>query len=192
MANSTRETTETTEADRRALFSVADCLIARAGRTTLVMALRGSRAQKVMRHGLDRTAGYGYFSGRPESEVLARVDALIAEGSLRLEYHDGYPLIVYTARGLQEAMRYAAEDWLAALASQVDPVRQGRTPEFPPVLRDIQGRNQNTVLLLAELVSQTADARWLPLLRAWAAGETRRVRGKLHPIIAKLEQPATS
>ena len=96
-------------------------------------------------------------------------------------------LIVYSDRGLQLAMRYAAEEWLDALREQVPTVGEGAAPELPPVLADIQGRNQNTVLLLADLVGNEADSAWLQMLRVWAARETRRVRSRLHPIIAALE-----
>ena len=188
MQSQTGEFPELLEADRRAILGVADSLIAKAGRTTLAMALRGSRAQRVLQHGVESARGYGHFAGVPQDVVLARIDALIADDILRLEYHDGFPLIVYSDRGLQLAMRYAAEEWLAALRAQVPTVREGAALQFPPVLADIQGRNQNTALLLADMVGNEADSNWLPLLRVWAARETRRVRGRLHPIITALEK----
>lgn len=177
-----------TDADRRAILSVADCLIATAGRTTLAMALRGSRAKRVLQHGVERARGYGYYAGKPMEDVLARIDALIAQRVLRLEYRDGFPLIVYTDSGLQFAMRYAAEAWLAELRTRVQPVAAGAALELPPALSAIQQRNQNTVLLLTDLVAAEADASWLPLLQAWQAVETRRVRGRLDPIIAALKR----
>lgn len=177
-----------TDDDRRAILSVCDNLIAIAGRTTLAMALRGSRAKRVLQYHVDQARGYGFYAGVPEAEVLARIDALIAEGVLCLEYRDGFPLLGYTERGLELAMRYAAEEWLAALRSRVQPVADGAALELPPVMAAIQNRNQNTVLLLVDLVAREADTSWLPLLRAWAAIETRRVRGRLAPIVAALEQ----
>jgi hypothetical protein len=175
------------EGELRAILSVCDSLVARAGRTTLALALRGSRSKRVLQHEVESAHGYGFFAGVPEAEVLARIDALIADGVLCIEYHDGFPLLGYTDRGLQLAMRFAAEKWLVVLRTQVPAVAAGAVLALPPVLAAIQQRNQATVLLLAERIAHEADATWLPLLRAWSEGETRRVRGKLAPIIAALE-----
>ena len=176
--------------DLCAVLSVADHLVGRAGRTTLALALRGSRAARVLRHGVADAPGYGHFAGTPPDAVLAHIDALIAGGVLRLAFHDGVPLLAYTETGLQLAMRHAAAEWLAALQSRVPAVAAGAALELPPALATIQERNQNTVLLLTDLVGRIADAAWLSLLRAWSARETRRVRGRLAPIIAALERTA--
>ncbi len=190
MPSQTGKSYQLPEADLRAILGVADSLIGRVGRTTLALALRGSRAKRVLQHGVEQARGYGYFAGVSQEEVLARIDALIADDILRLEDHDGFPLLAYSEYGLQLAMRFAAEEWLSALRTQVQSVRQGAAFEPPPVLVDLQGRNQNTVLLLADLVGAEADADWLPLLRVWAARETRRVRARLHQIIAAIEARA--
>jgi len=190
MPSQTGKSYELPEADLRAVLGVADSLIAKAGRTTLALALRGSRAKRVLQHGVEQARGYGHFAGVSQDDVLARIDALIADDILRLEYRDGFPLLTYSDRGLQLAMRYAAEEWLGALRTQVQTVRAGAALELPPVLVDIQQRNQNTVLLLADLVGNEADSDWLPLLRVWAARETRRVRARLHLIITALEAMA--
>jgi hypothetical protein len=38
------------------------------------------------------------------------------------------------------------------------------------------------------LGEREADAGWLPLLRAWCAAETKRLRGRLRPVIERLER----
>lgn len=177
--------------DRRAILGVCDCLIGRAGRTTLALALRGSRAKRVLQYQADRTCGYGFYAGRPEEAVLARIDALIDDGTLRIEYHDGFPLLGYTNRGLEFAMRYMAEEWLAELRCRVQPIAEGAALKLPFLLSTMPDRNHETVLRLTDLAGREANAAWLPLLRAWRAVETRRVRARLEPIIAKLERHAT-
>ena len=179
---------EVTEGDRRAILGVADCLIGQAGRTTLMMALRGSRAQRVRKFGADQARGHGWFSGVPENEVLARIDALIAERILSIENREGYPLLGYTRTGLELAERYAAEEWLALLRERAQPVAKGETLELPFLMSAMPNRNHDTVFLLIELVAHEANAAWLPLLRAWSALETRRVRARLQPVIDVLER----
>jgi hypothetical protein len=174
------------EGEQRAILSVADALIGRAGRTSLVMALRGSRAKRVLQFEVERTKGYGYFAGMPEADVMARVDALISMRILALERNDGLPLLIYTQEGLELAERYSAEEWLEDVRQQVRVVRDGDALELPFLMSKMPQRNLSTIGKLIDLVEREADATWLPFLRAWSAAETKRIRGRLHPIITSL------
>ena len=53
------------------------------GRTRAVEILRGGRSKVIVQHAYDRLAGYGTFAHLHSSEVLGRVDELIAAGTLR-------------------------------------------------------------------------------------------------------------
>ena len=177
-----------TDADRRAIIGVCDQLAGVAGRTALMMALRGSRAQRVLRFKVEQARGYGHYAGVPEAEVMARIDALIAEELLCIRYHEGFPLLGYTEQGLTRAIRYAAEEWLDLLRARVQPVGAGATLELPFLMTTMPQRNYDTLLQLVKLVGQVADKAWLPLLRAWQAAETKRLRAQIAPIIAALEK----
>ena len=71
----------------------------------MVLALRGSRSQKVPRLELMEASGYGYFAGHRAEEVEARGDTLIMGGSLRFDFEQGLPLLVWTDNGLAAAKR---------------------------------------------------------------------------------------
>ncbi|WP_158277482.1 RQC domain-containing protein [Opitutus sp. ER46] len=178
---------EISDREQRAILSVVDVLVGRAGRTTLVMALRGSRAKRALQFGVEQTTGYGFFAGHPEAEVLARVDDLIATGILALERSsDGFPLLCYTRRGLERAERYVAEEWLAIVRRQVAAVATGARLDLPFVHSAMPQRNLDTVRQLIDLVAQEATDSWRPLLEAWAAADTKRVRGWIQQVIAGL------
>lgn len=81
-------------------------------------------------------------------------------------------------------MGYAADLWLEEVCAQVEALR------LSFLYAENQQRNQNTVLLLVEAVGRVADATWLPMLRAWSAVETARVRGRLGAAIEGLESGA--
>ena len=174
--------------ERRAILSVADVLVGRAGRTSLVMALRGSRAKRVLQYKVENTGGYGYFAGVAEADVLAKVDELIFGGVLRIDRSGDFPLLAYTEKGLEFAERYVAEEWLSDLRRQVESVAAGSSPELPFLMAKMPDRNLATVGKLIEQMEREVDARWLPLLRQWAASETKRIRGRLNPIISSLEK----
>jgi len=177
-----------TDADRRAIIGVCDQLLGVAGRTTLMMALRGSRAQRILRFKVEQARGYGHYAGVPEAEIMARIDALITEKLLCIRYHDGFPLLGYTEQGLTRAVRYTAEEWLDIVRARVQSFATGAALELPFLQSNLPQRNHDTLLLLVKLVSQVADKTWLPLLRAWQAAETKRLRAALAPIIASLEK----
>jgi superfamily II DNA helicase RecQ len=172
--------------ERGAVLNVCDAAVAaRAGRTSAMMALRGSRAEKVRRLGLTECRGHGYLAGMSEEEVLARIDTLIHEGILRVEWREGLPLLGYSEEGLALAEAAGADEWTGELQ---EAVRRGVSdPAEFWFLRDRETRNHHTALLLTEKVAQVAAPDWLPLLRRWREGETRRMRGRLNPIIERLE-----
>ena len=180
---------ELSVAEERAIFAVLDRAIGRAGRTSVMMALRGSRAEKMKRLNMASGPGPGYFAGVTEAEVMAKIATCFHRGWLRFERtrEKGLPLIVYTEAGLAKAMGYAADLWLEELRAQVAAVAGGADLRLSFLYGENQQRNQRTVLLLVEEVERVADAAWLPLLRAWSAAETRRVRGRLGAVIEGLE-----
>lgn len=174
-------------AEERAIFAMLDAAVATAGRTAVMMALRGSRAEKVRRLGVVDRSGHGYFAGVAEAEVMAKIDTCFHRGWMRLERsREGLPLIVYTEAGLAKAMGYVVDGWLEELRGQVAAVAGGAELRLSFLMSVSPQRNQHTVLLLVEEVARVADAAWLPLLRAWSAAETRRVRGRLGTVIEGL------
>ncbi len=177
-----------TDSERRAMLSVVDCLVGRAGRTTLVMALRGSKARRVLQFGAEQARGYGRFAGVPAEDVLARVDALIEERIIALESVDGFPLLTYTAHGLALAERNAAENWLKLVRQHVRAVRAGGQLDLPFVHARMPNRNLRTLKLVIDDIAREANTDWLEFLEAWSAVETKRVRGWLHRIIEQVRR----
>jgi hypothetical protein len=90
--------------EERAIFAVFDAAIALAGRTSVMMALRGSRAEKVRRLGMVDRPGHGFYAGRSEEEVMAKIDTCFHRRWVCFERtREGLPLIVYTEEGLEKA-----------------------------------------------------------------------------------------
>jgi ATP-dependent DNA helicase RecQ len=63
------------------------------GRTRAVEILRGGRSKVVEKYAYDGLPGYGAFAHMTSAEVLARVDALLADGRLR-STGGAYPKVV--------------------------------------------------------------------------------------------------
>lgn len=74
----------------------ADDLIMSGGRGLLGKILKGSRAQDVLRLGLDSSPVYGYYRSLTLAEISNRVDWVILQGYLDIEYDYRLPMLVYT------------------------------------------------------------------------------------------------
>jgi hypothetical protein len=174
--------------EERAIFSVLDVAVYSAGRTSVMMALRGSKAQKVERLGLVDVPGHGFFAGWSEEDVMAKIDTCFHRGWLRFDRtREGLPLIGYTDEGLVKAKGYAMELWLKELRGQVAAVAAGKALKLSFSIKESPQRNHDTVFLLIERLAAEADAAWLPMLRAWAEVETKRVRARLREVIGRVE-----
>jgi hypothetical protein len=159
-------------------------MVYEAGRSTLVLALRGSRNKKLEKFQAETLPGFGCYRGVPEADVLARIDQLIHEELLRIESRDGFPLLGFTPRGLELAEGWAAEKWLGQLREHVgDP-----EPFHPPFAYDrLASRNQKTLHRLLDALEREADPSWLPLLKNWCGIEVKKVRARLLPVIERLK-----
>lgn len=174
-----------TDGERRLILETASAMVYEAGRSTLVLALRGSRNKKLEKFQAESLPGFGCYRGMPEADVLARIDQLIHEGLLRIEpSRDGFPLLGFTPRGLELAEEWTAENWLNLLREHVaDP-----EPFHPPFAFDrLPERNPRTLHRLLDALESEAGPSWLPLLGNWCGIEVKKVRARLLPLIDRLE-----
>jgi hypothetical protein len=167
------------DAELRAILRGADPLIMRGGRTLLCKVLKGSRDRKVLELGLDRLPVYGCYRGMPDDDVLARIDWVIARGYLDIEYDYRLPLLVYTPAGWEiEKETYARE-----LVAGFDALLAAGPPFDLAYLKD---RNRGLILRVLELVEESADTRYVPLLEAWAVIDYRKVRERIRRVVRHL------
>ncbi|HET7230546.1 MAG TPA: RQC-minor-1 family DNA-binding protein [Longimicrobium sp.] len=168
--------------DLKAILRAADPLIARGGRTLLAAVLRGSRRKEVLEHGLDRVPVHGYFRGIPEAEVLKRIDRAIVDGYLDIHYDYRLPLLVYTPKGWEiEKETYARELFDGF---------EARLRAGPPYgMETLKDRDRGMILRVLELVEESGDALYIPLLEEWAACDYRKVRERIGQVIRRLSRP---
>jgi hypothetical protein len=171
--------------DLRAILRAADELINRGGRTLLAAVLRGSRRREVLEHGLDRCPVHGWFRGLPEDEVMARIDRAIVDGYLDVHYDYRLPLLVFTPAGWEiERETYARELFDGFEA------RLRRGPPYG--MEELKDRNRGMILRLLDLVEDSEDPRYIPLLEAWAEVDYRKVRERIRQVIRRLSGAASA
>ena len=65
----------------------------------LAKILKGSRDKDVLHRGHDKCPVYGFFENISIEEITAKIDWIILNGFLRIEYDYRLPLLVYTPEG---------------------------------------------------------------------------------------------
>jgi superfamily II DNA helicase RecQ len=164
-----RDVTELPEDEIRIILRGADDIIGSGGRGLLAKILKGSRQKAVLEHELDRSPVYGALSELSLEQVSARIDWLIIEGYLRIEYDYRLPVLVYTKRGWEiERETYAKEllGRLDRLVAEGDAVGD---------LNWLTEKNPEVLQLILEKIADTRDPKYLPVLKRWQNKATRRI-----------------
>lgn len=163
-----------------AILRGADMMIARGGRTQLAKLLKGSREASLIEHGLDRCPSYGFFRELTIDEVLRRVDWVIEQGYLGIEYDYRLPVLVFTERGWEIEVDTMSQELLRGF--------EARLNARPPYdFSDLKDRNRQMIMLLLDRIEASGRRDFIPLLRAWSKIDYAKVRARIARVIRSLE-----
>lgn len=167
-----------------AILRGADDLIMSGGRTLLTKILKGANAKDVLALGLERSPVYGYYKDLSPDEIRGRIDWVIAQGYLTIEYDGRLPLLVYTAKGWAiEKQTYANE-----LLHGFDQMLATGQTSFD--MRHLKDRDRGLILLVLDKVEVTGNPKYIPLLEAWALIDYKQVRQRIRQVLTRLGQRA--
>ncbi len=167
------------ECEIAAILRGADDLIMQGGRAMLTKVLKGSRNKKVLALGLDQSPVYGYYSSLSQDEVLARIDWVISSGYLGIEHEGRLPVLVYTEDGWAiERETYAHE-----LLRGFDRLLAQGPPYDMGYLKD---RNRGLIWRFLDLIEESGNPGYIPLLEAWAEVDYQKVRKRINAVIRSL------
>ncbi len=165
-----------------AILRGADTLIMSGGRSMLVKILKGSRDKKLLDLHLDESPVYGYYNHLTMDEISARVDWVILNGYMRIEYEYRLPLLCYTAKGWEiERETFARE-----LLHGFDEMLAADQRVFD--MTYLKDRSRDMIMLLLEMVEKTEDPKYIPLLAAWAQVDYKKVRKRIRQVVDRLRQ----
>ena len=167
------------EEEIKAILRAADELIATGGRSMLAKILKGSKDKKVLEHELDQCPVYGYYREQTLQEITHKVDWMILNGYLEIEYQDRLPMLVFSPLGWEIERETYAEELLQKLAALSD----GTDYNF---VQDLKDRNRGMILLLIKKIKQTRNPKFIPLLQAWKEIEYKKVQAEIQKTIDSL------
>ncbi|MCD6355484.1 MAG: hypothetical protein J7L95_08040 [Prolixibacteraceae bacterium] len=163
----------------KAILRAADELIAAGGRSLLSKILKGSKDKKVMKHNLDSCPVYGFYKSLPLPEITKRVDWMIDNGYLGIDYAGKLPVIVFSKTGWEIERETYAEELFQKMQHLLD------TGDYSFV-SELKDRNRGMILLLIEKIQNTDNPKFIPLLKAWQAVDYKKVQAALQRTIHSL------
>jgi len=158
----------------------ADELIMRGGRSLLAKVLKGSREKKLIELSLDQSLAYGALCTLSLKEILARIDWLIINNYLAIEYDYRLPLLVYTPRGWEiERDTYAAE-----LQTKLDRLIASANPDLD--LTWLNDSNHKVLIRLLDRIEASGKLNYIPALESWSRSVGKKFRRKILDVIERI------
>ncbi|MGM0367101.1 MAG: RQC-minor-1 family DNA-binding protein [Actinomycetota bacterium] len=165
----------------RIILRAADEIIMEGGRNLLAKLLKGSKEKVILQRGLENTKNYGYFKNLSVFEIISKIDWLIINRYLKIEYDYRLPLIVFAPEGWEiEKDTYTdeiIEEFDKLIESGVDYYNMSFLKDAP---RDM-------VFLLLEKIRGKKDPKYIPILKQWKKIDYKKVRARINSVIKSIK-----
>jgi hypothetical protein len=158
----------------------ADELIGSGGRTLLAKILKGSKEKRLLELELDKSPAYGALREISLDQVMARIDWLIINRYLRIEYDYRLPVLVYTPLGWEIEKETFAAEKLAMLDRQLEEEDTDKTYEW---LNDM---NPKVIHRILDVIADSGDGKYIHALEQWRGSASQKVRRRIHGILKDL------
>jgi len=167
------------------ILRAADDLIMSGGRNLLSKLLKGSKEKKIIELGLDKNPSYGKLANIPLEDVLAKVDWVIKNNYLAIEYDYRLPLLVYTEKGWEIEKDIYSTELLNGIDRMID---SGANYFNMNYLKD---KNRSMIFMLLDKIKATNDKKYIPILESWKDIAYKKVRQRINFVITSIANKAT-
>lgn len=149
----------------------ADEIIATGGRSILAKILKGSKDKKIFEHKLNECPSYGFYGNLTIEEITYRIDWMIKNWYMEIDYSVRLLMIVYTDKGWEIERETYANELLAGFFNALD-------TKNACMIFELKGKNRGLILLLIEKIRLSNDVRLIPLLEIWRDIEFKKCKRK--------------
>ena len=164
----------------KAILRGADGIIMQGGRTLLAKILKGSREKKILDRKLDQNPYYGFYKYLPVDQIVARIDWVILEGYLRLEYDYRLPLLIYTKLGWDIEKDTYSDEMLLDFDKMISSGAQLFNMRF------LKDRDRELIMMLLDKIQNSNAQKYIPVLEAWEKIDYKKVRKRIRSVIDHL------
>jgi hypothetical protein len=163
-----------------AILRGTDPLIMSGGRNLLSKLLKGSKEKKIIELGLDKIPSYGYYSDVSIEDVLAKIDWVIKNKYLAIEYDYRLPLLVFTEKGWEiEKDIYSTE-----LLIEFDKLIDNGVDIFD--MNYLKDRDRGIIFMLLDKIKATNNKKYIPILEAWKEIDYNKVKQRINEVIKRI------
>lgn len=163
----------------KAVLRGADEIIATGGRGILAKILKGSKDKKILEHKLNECPSYGFYNNLTIDEITHRIDWMIKNHYMEIDYNGRLPMIVFTDKGWEIERETYANELLNGLYKALD-------TKDTDMFYALKGKNRSLLLLLLEKIQLTGDGTLIPLLEIWKSIEFKKVQKEIQRVINQL------
>jgi len=160
----------------------ANSIVGEGGRNLLAKILKGSREKRVLELHLDKVPVYGCFKDLTINQITEKIDWVILNGYLRIEYDYRLPLLYHTAKGWE----IAKEIRINEIIGQFDEMLESGADYYN--MRFLKDRNREMIFELLEKIKESKKREYIPLLEAWEKIDYKKVRNRIRSVIEELNK----
>lgn len=162
------------------ILRAADEIIYSAGRAMLAKILKGSKDKRLLELKLDICPSYGYFQSLTIREITKKVDWMLINGYLDIEYNGRLPMIVFTEKGWTIYKRIYVNELYNQLLEEMH-VSQAE------LIETLKKTNREVVHLLLYKIGDSKNIGFIRFLENWKETEVRKVRMKIDGAIKNIK-----
>ncbi|MDP2366025.1 MAG: RQC-minor-1 family DNA-binding protein, partial [Ignavibacteria bacterium] len=155
------------------------------GRNLLSKLLKGSKEKKILELGLYKNPSYSFYSSIPLPDILAKIDWMIENYYLAIEYDYRMPLLVFTEKGWAIEKDTLSNELLEGFDRMID----SGADYFN--LNYLKDKNRGLIFLLLEKVELTKNKKYVPILESWKEIDYKKVKQKINSVIKSISLNAT-
>lgn len=157
----------------------AEDVVYQGGRSLLVKILKGSKDKKIIELKLNENPSYSAFSNDTVENITSKIDWMIENDYLVVEYDYRLPLLAYEDKGLNIAKDLISNEYFEKIRKAVE------NNDFSFAL-NLKDKNRDTIFILLEKIRINGDNMFIPFLEFWKENEYKKVQARINCIISDL------
>jgi len=160
----------------------ADDLIMEGGRSLLAKILKGSKDKTILEKDLKNNPVYGYYKGLSIYEITSKIDWLIINRYLEIEYSYRLPMLLYGPKGWEIEKDTYTDELLAGF----DKLIESGINNFNMLY--LKDRARDMIMLLLDKIQARGDSKYIPILEAWRKIDYKKVRVRINSVIGAISK----
>ena len=165
----------------RIILRGADDLIMRGGRSQLAKILKGSKEKRILELELDKSPVHGALKQYSLADITARVDWLLLNKYLDIEYDYRLPLLVFAPLGWEIEKVTLSTEYFDRLNAQI------AATDTPPDLSQYNDYNREVVMLLLDTIEHSKDPIYIPVLEQWSENTYKKIKYRILEVIQNIQ-----